>query len=129
MMFGEFNKICLFAVLLQFPTILIAAEKVYPIVSGDGEGGRYDDVDGSFSHCAVAARYQSGVFLVINYAADLSFSLSLVKEVWELPEGDSYDVHIFVDHHDLGMYTALAINNDSLKMTAEHADQLVERLQ
>jgi hypothetical protein len=122
-------KISVFAVLMSVSAWLIAAEQVYSIVSGDWEGGRYHEPDGTFSHCSVAAQYQSGIVLAIGYTDTHVFGLSLVNDVWQLPVGEKYRIHIFVDRHDLGVYTAEATDTNRLQISTAPTDALVERLQ
>jgi hypothetical protein len=128
-MFRHPIKISVFAMLMSVPAWLIAAEQDHPIVSGDWQGGRYREPDGTFSHCSVAAQYQSGIILAIGYTDTHVFGLSLVNEAWRLPVGEKYSIHIFVDRHDLGIYTAEATDTDRLQISTAPTDALVERLQ
>ena len=56
---------------------------------GNWRGGAYTyDKDGSFSHCAAGATYQSGIYFMVSVNADLSWTLGFSHPVTlALPKG------------------------------------------
>ncbi len=85
------------------------AEKIASDSAGAWTGGAYtDDATGQFSHCAVNARYKSGVALFFSVTRDRQWSMGFANSHWELSPGNRYPVRFQVDSGPILKGRALA---------------------
>src|SRR2546421_12852888 len=65
---------------------------------GNWHGGAYtNDKNGSFSHCAAGASYQSGIYFVVSVGEEYSWGIGFANENWQLKAGDD----VLYIHHVL----------------------------
>jgi len=65
---------------------------------GNWHGGAYtNDKNGSFSHCAAGATYQSGIYFVVSVGEDYSWRLGFAHENWQLTAGQSFALALTFD--------------------------------
>ena len=86
-----------------------SAEKIASVTSGPWKGGAYtDNATGEFSHCAVNARYKSGVALFFSVTRDRQWSMGFANSHWNLSPGNRYPVRFQVDRGPILKSTATA---------------------
>jgi S1-C subfamily serine protease len=65
---------------------------------GNWRGGAYtSDKDGSFSHCAAGATYQSGIYFMVSVNVDLSWTLGFAHPNWKLTPGEAFPLAVTFD--------------------------------
>src|SRR2546423_15549773 len=65
---------------------------------GNWHGGAYtNDKNGSFSHCAAGATYQSGIYFVVSVGEDYSWRLGFAHENWQLTAGQAFVLALTFD--------------------------------
>ena len=65
---------------------------------GNWKGGAYtNDKDGSFSHCAAASPYQSGILFVVSVNRDYGWTLGFAHENWKLIPGQAFEIVLTFD--------------------------------
>src|SRR5436190_2615696 len=65
---------------------------------GNWQGGAYtNDKNGSFSHCAAGATYQSGIYFVVSVGEDYSWRLGFAHENWQLTAGQAFALALTFD--------------------------------
>ena len=68
------------------------------IVVGNWSGGTFtSDATGAFSHCAVSARYKSGVTMLTSVTADYTWLLGFSKPGWTLRTGETLKLRLVFD--------------------------------
>lgn len=68
------------------------------IVVGNWSGGTFtNDQSGDFSHCAVSARYKSGVTMLTSVTAQYSWMLGFSKADWKLRTGETLNLRLVFD--------------------------------
>ncbi|WP_089177095.1 hypothetical protein [Bosea sp. AS-1] len=68
------------------------------IVVGNWSGGTFtNDTTGAFSHCAVSARYKSGVTMLTSVTAQFSWLLGFSKPDWTLRTGETLKLRLVFD--------------------------------
>lgn len=68
------------------------------IVVGNWTGGAFtSDRTGAFSHCAVSARYKSGVTMLTSVTADFAWILGFTKPDWKLRTGETLNLRLTFD--------------------------------
>jgi hypothetical protein len=68
------------------------------IVVGNWSGGTFtNDRTGAFSHCAVSARYKSGVTMLTSVTADFTWLLGFSKPGWTLRTGETLKLRLVFD--------------------------------
>lgn len=68
------------------------------IVVGNWSGGTFtNDRTGEFSHCAVSARYKSGVTMLTSVTAQYSWMLGFSKPDWTLKTGETLNLRLVFD--------------------------------
>lgn len=76
---------------------------------GNWQGGAFsNDQNGTFSHCAASARYNSGITLVFSISNNRVWSMGFSSSTWNLNRGSSYPVRYWVDDGEVLNGTALA---------------------
>lgn len=82
--------------LLSLPAA--AAGPFGKIVVGNWSGGTFtNDATGAFSHCAVSARYKSGVTMLTSVTADFTWLLGFTKPDWTLRTGETLKLRLVFD--------------------------------
>ena len=82
--------------LLSLPAA--AAGPFGKIVVGNWSGGTFtNDQTGAFSHCAVSARYKSGVTMLTSVTAQFSWLLGFSKPEWKLRTGETLKLQLVFD--------------------------------
>ena len=71
-------------------------------------GAYTDNATGEFSHCAVNARYKSGVALFFSVTRDRQWSMGFANSHWNLSPGNRYPVRFQVDRGPILKSTATA---------------------
>jgi S1-C subfamily serine protease len=65
---------------------------------GNWRGGAYtNEKDGSFSHCAAGATYQSGIYFMVSVNADLGWTLGFAHPNWQLTPGEAFPLALTFD--------------------------------
>jgi S1-C subfamily serine protease len=65
---------------------------------GNWHGGAYtNDKNGTFSHCAAGATYQSGIYFVVSVGEDYSWKLGFAHENWQLTPGQAFALALTFD--------------------------------
>ena len=88
---------------LLVSTILVAgtayARGPYGSVTvGNWKGGAFtNDKDGSFSHCAALAPYQSGILFIVSVDKNLGWTLGFSHENWKLIPGQAFEIALTFD--------------------------------
>lgn len=68
------------------------------IVVGNWSGGTFtNDATGAFSHCAVSARYRSGVTMLTSVTAQFTWLLGFSKPDWTLRTGETLKLRLVFD--------------------------------
>lgn len=68
------------------------------IVVGNWSGGTFtNDQTGAFSHCAVSARYKSGVTMLTSVTAQYSWLLGFTRPDWKLRAGETLNLRLVFD--------------------------------
>jgi hypothetical protein len=94
-----FTSVLIAACLLVFAAPDVAEAKLYRSLSiGSWKGGVYtSNKTGEFSHCAVSAKYKSGITLLFSVTRGLVWQVGFSKKTWELELGKKYPVRYQVD--------------------------------
>ncbi|MDX3809187.1 hypothetical protein ACXIUS_29280 [Bosea thiooxidans] len=80
------------------PLPAVAAGPFGKIVVGNWSGGTFtNDQTGAFSHCAVSARYKSGVTMLTSVTADFTWLLGFTKPDWTLRTGETLKLRLVFD--------------------------------
>lgn len=75
-----------------------SAGQIAELSSGAWNGGAFtDNHTGSFSHCAVNAKYKSGVALYFAVSGSRQWSMGFAADHWQFKRGQRYQVHYQVD--------------------------------
>ncbi len=86
-----------------------SAGKIADLSSGGWSGGAFtDNHTGSFSHCAVNAKYKSGVVLYFSVSGARQWSMGFAAKHWQFERGRRYPVHYQVDDGPVIKATAVA---------------------
>lgn len=92
------------AAILAVTTAVIAASpsalagKIANLSSGAWTGGAFTNAHtGAFSHCAVNAKYRSGVALYFAVSGARQWSMAFSARHWRFESGQTYAVHYQVD--------------------------------
>ena len=102
----------IFAALLFFAFSAGTADaRVFHIKFGAWSGKSYFRDDGSFSHCAVSARYKRGDLLVFSINSKYLFSIGVFDKRWNLTKGNRYPVRLIVDNDGSISRTARALSS------------------
>lgn len=65
---------------------------------GNWTGGAFtNDKDGSFSHCAASAPYQSGILFVVSVNSAFAWTLGFANENWKLVPGQAFEISLTFD--------------------------------
>ncbi|HVX76645.1 MAG TPA: serine protease [Bradyrhizobium sp.] len=65
---------------------------------GNWRGGAYtSDKDGSFSHCAAGATYQSGIYFMVSVNANFGWTLGFAHPNWQLTSGQAFPLALTFD--------------------------------
>lgn len=65
---------------------------------GNWHGGAYtNDNSGTFSHCAAAASYQSGILFLVSVGQDFSWTLGFFHQNWKLTPGEAFALSLTFD--------------------------------
>ncbi len=76
----------------------IAAGPFGKIVVGNWSGGTFtNDATGAFSHCAVSARYKSGVTMLTSVTAQMTWLLGFTRPDWKLRTGETLNLRLVFD--------------------------------
>ena len=68
------------------------------IVVGNWSGGTFtNDATGAFSHCAVSARYKSGVTMLTSVTAQFAWLLGFSRPEWKLKTGETLKLRLVFD--------------------------------
>ncbi|MEM8645501.1 MAG: hypothetical protein AAGF86_04075 [Pseudomonadota bacterium] len=92
------------AAVIAATTALLAASpsasagKISDLSSGAWTGGAFTNAHtGTFSHCAVNAKYRSGVALYFAVTGERQWSMAFSAKHWRFEQGQKYAVHYQVD--------------------------------
>lgn len=86
-----------------------SAEKISNLTSGDWTGGAFTNSHtGAFSHCAVNAKYKSGIALYFSITGTRQWSMAFASNHWEFQRGRSYPLHYQIDNGPVLKGTAIA---------------------
>ncbi|MFJ5370481.1 hypothetical protein ACIPIA_14775, partial [Bosea sp. CER48] len=86
------------ALICLLPLSAQAAGPFGKIVVGNWSGGTFtNDQTGAFSHCAVSARYKSGVTMLTSVTAQYSWLLGFTKPNWTLRTGETLKLRLVFD--------------------------------
>src|SRR6266404_8844605 len=77
-------------------------------VSGWSGSAYNSDSDGSFSHCAMSATYNSGITLLFSIGSDF-WRMGLYNSNWNLVEGQAYPIIYWVDNTPPQQVSAVAV--------------------
>lgn len=70
--------------------------------TGAWKGGIYvSNKTGEFSHCAVSAKYKSGITLLFSVTRNLRWKVGFSKNTWEMTIGKTYPVRYQVDRRKI----------------------------
>lgn len=73
-----------------------AAAAAGDFTSGAWNGRAYFR-DGQFSHCAMSARYRSGVLMLFSITRSYNLNMGFAEDSWDLPLGRNFQVTYRVD--------------------------------
>lgn len=76
-----------------------------------------NDQSGRFSHCAAAARYQSGITLLFSVSESLEWAIGFSSPEWNLREGRNFDVQFRIDGGAVTTVSGRAVNNRLVRAT------------
>lgn len=97
--------------LLFIPLENAEASRYKKISFGIWKGGVFiSNKTGKFSHCAVSARYKSGITLLFSVTRSLNWQIGFSKPSWKMTAGKKYPVKYQVDRHKVFSGTARAVN-------------------
>ncbi|MCP5083156.1 MAG: hypothetical protein GY948_15825 [Alphaproteobacteria bacterium] len=86
-----------------------SAEKIADLTSGDWTGGAFTHSHtGAFSHCAVNAKYKSGIALYFSVTGTRRWSMAFASKHWEFQRGRKYPLHYQIDNGPVLKGTAIA---------------------
>ena len=127
---GKKILIYVLAIVFVFSGQLISGEiqEIYSFSYGDWAGGAYRLDNGSFSHCHVATVYENGIVLAIALTDENEINLLIVKESWNLPLDQSFEVSLSLDGKSLGKFYAIANNNSSLQIDIGNDAEIFNKL-
>ena len=95
-------------------SLLISSELAmadWNIQFGNWRGQSYmDQASGQFTHCAVAASYLSGDYLIFYLNWQGQFGISVLNQNWQLNSSDQYPISIEIDRYSPVAASALAIS-------------------
>jgi hypothetical protein len=75
-----------------------AAGPLGTIRVGQWSGGAYtNEADGTFSHCAAAVPYQSGIALLVGLGKSRDWTLAFIHPEWKLTVGESFPISLTFD--------------------------------
>lgn len=79
-------------------------------------GAYSDDQNFSFSHCAMATSYNSGVTLLFSVDKSKSWSMALTRSDWKLKVGEKYYFNVFLDNASGDKWFGYAITPTLIKI-------------
>ena len=86
-----------------------SAEKIADLSYGDWTGGAFTHShSGAFSHCAVNAKYRSGIDLFFSVTGTRRWSMAFAADHWAFEPGRPYPVRYQIDNGPVLKGTALA---------------------
>jgi len=91
-----------------------SSELFWEFSSGLWTGGAYKEENGQFSHCAVWAKYESGISFGVALTRSYDLRFLLQNNKWELPLEGSYKVRVSIDEKDFGLFDAFTSNEKGL---------------
>lgn len=95
---------------------------------GSWSGAAYlSDADGSFSHCAISAQYQSGIVLLFA-ASSTRWTMGLGNSAWHLQENTGYPISYYVDSDPPQAATATTISGSQVAIELPLDRGLLDRL-
>ncbi len=83
-----------------------------------------NDQNGRFTHCAAAARYQSGITLLFSVSESLEWAIGFSSPEWTLREGRTFDVDFRVDNNRPYTVNGRAVNNRLIRATLPDSAEL-----
>jgi hypothetical protein len=119
--------------LLAAATITAAISSATPLIAaqiGNYKVATWDvgvytnDQNGRFTHCAAAARYQSGITLLFSVSESLEWAIGFSSPEWNLREGRNFDVDFRVDGNRTYTVNGRAVNNRLIRATLPDSAEL-----
>ena len=119
-----------FMVLSLFLTAseLFAKEASSEIQIGQWKGGSYYLKNGEFTHCFIAADYETGIRILFTLTSTYNFSMAFINPGWNLTIGDKYPVKYWVDKYKARNGTAIAKSTSFTTMALENTNELFEEM-
>ena len=115
------------ALLLALGPRVAKAETIERLEIAGWVGGAYAEDDGSFSHCSLAATYNSDITLVFMMD-DAGLYLMLGKPGWQLPVGERYQLTLSVDSSWRQQVTGLVTGDAVLAIPLGQDPEALRRL-
>lgn len=121
-----------------FVTAIIGAILIAPVTSpaktmdtamvGNWLVGAYsDDKSGEFSHCAMAASYRSGIYMVFSLNNAYQWTLGFADPEWRLTKGATVAVGMTIDHATPILDQATAITPTQVEIPLPQNNYLFDR--
>ncbi len=126
-MFAKWFKPLFITALMPFLTSHAKGGVIERISVAGWEGAAYTSETGRFSHCAVSAKYKSGIELIFSVSDDYSWRIGFVSDAFNMTKGQSIDITYFIDTNRPRFVHGRAISKTSvvveLPSTTEVFDQ------
>ena len=104
------------------------AKEVSTFKIGNWNGGVYtNDNTGVFSHCAASVGYKSGITLIFAVTRDLTWSMGLVNDKWNLQPDAKHPVTYWVDNGEVRNGTAEVLRSNHVRVRLPGDDNLFDR--
>ena len=87
-----------------------------------------DDKTGSFSHCAMIGRYESGVSVVFGVGRSYTWDMALYNPKWRILQGQTYEVQIIIDGVSLSLSNGVAVQGDIIGITLPDSTYLFSKM-
>lgn len=83
-----------------------------------------NDQSGRFTHCAAAARYQSGITLLFSVSGNLEWAIGFSSPEWNLREGRNFDVEFRIDNGRVNNASGRAVTDRLVRATLPDSAEL-----
>jgi hypothetical protein len=95
---------------------------------GGWDGGAYRSDNGQFTHCSLAATYNSDITLLFVIDVEYQLKVGLAKDGWRMQEDSIYQVGIDIDGRSHGRHDAKALSHDVLLISLGNDATLYDHL-
>lgn len=123
-----FHRVWAGALIVLMSASALQAKPIREFNVAGWDGGAYaDDQTGAFSHCAISAHYQSGVFLLFMVDREYRWAMGFANPDWQLTPGETYDLTYSIDGRGTTRAKGIAINEIQVRVPLVASSRLFNR--